>query len=978
MEGPIAAIDDTKEVCRNTPPRTVDRPCWESPSSVLPSSPAGACVDRRSQSSIHSPESVDKESGSSWGHCGEVSPPSSKYSEKTSLGPRSGEISPVFDPQSDVLSLESAQLTFRHMIPDPNSLGEDLLEPKMSRDSPVNAPVGTSSKEPSSSFSNFIPGEWQINRAHQMRGKNFVDDNEESSHNSPWGKHPENSLVHPLQALNDIEREKWTTSTVAVPGSISNPNKNPNTWPEGPNSWSMYDFVTDSNVESKAPGKVPVRSQYPAPNLSQSPVSAKEHSKINRRTPGYSKKIEDLLSSWEVFLGKLKSVEQTPTDLINSIETFLQLTKIEVGVNSKELETAFDGTSNVNIDKFKSPSIFDRVRNSLRYAMDPSLDTNQSAVLHPQQLCRTDLDGACCPSKETFLQSAETGSANSESRLDLLSQRGENLLIKTMFAANKPEDKETTPASQRAIRQCLPVNSSYIGNEDITSHESADDQEMKMQGEDVCHTDPAHVCDSNSENNTLTTEHSLTTDPADPSWSEWGIESSSQTNSKTSNSLGKMSSDVVTSTVNYVNEKWSKKEQEDSKSVQRSVRNENSLNANPNKGNANASSRNKNTHFHMECQPHMPDPVRVCANFNRDHANGETDLLSPCSKKVMNKNELNSAREDISDLADSREHLVVRFADSRTKEANEPSQIISGSSVRSFSSTESKHLEGDSQNCSSFDSVRTHVSEKVIGNCSLAEGFTCRKPRPSQKTSVSEMQIPGSRNIGSGQVGRNSLDENLVIINPNYNEHYRPTVKLECSYYNQPRGQNRERNHGAIDPWSPHRSPLYVSRAKSVRKYRLRSKHPERQARQEGEQLSRVSRNLPIQRSALVPELGVFKGNPPPYNPEYIRSQETRQMGNYSQHLSGYEYQPYYEKHRSYRARPSRCYQSQPSTYQAGGQYGVHQRTGFESYHSPIPSVYENTAGCHPSSIRYPEYYHQPIHPMYQRLRLNYPSSNYQ
>lgn len=555
MEGPITSLDDRKEVCRNTPTRTVDRPCWESPSSALPSS--SACAYRRSHDSIHSQESVDKDCGSSWGQGGEVSPPSSKYSEKTSLGPRSGEISPVFDPSSDGFgSLEAAQLTFRDKLPDPNILGELLLEPKISCDSPLNAPVGTSSKEPLSSFQNFIPGEWQINCAHQIRGNNFVDADEESNHISASGKHPRNSLVHPLKALNDIERAKWTTSTLAVPGSISNPNENSNIWPEGLTSWSMYDFVSDSNVGSKAQVKVPVRSQYPAQNVCESPVCAKQHNRINRQTVGYTKKIEELLSSWEVFLGQLKNVEQTPTDLIKSIEAFLQLTKIEVELDCEEPERAFNGASNVDIDKFKSPSIFDRVRNSLRCAMDPSLDKHQSSVLHSQQLRCTDLGAVFCPSKETFLHSAESGPANPESRLNLQSKGGEDPMLTVTHVANKPEDTlETKPASERAFRQSLPLKSSCIGNGDITSHESRDDHEMKVQGEDVCLTNPEHVYDNNSENNTPATEHSLTTDPADPSCSEWGIDSSSQTNSKTINSQGKLSSGEVASTVNDVNEK---------------------------------------------------------------------------------------------------------------------------------------------------------------------------------------------------------------------------------------------------------------------------------------------------------------------------------------------------------------------------------------------------------------------------------------
>lgn len=228
------------------------------------------------------------------------------------------------------------------------------------------------------------------------------------------------------------------------------------------------------------------------------------------------------------------------------------------------------------------------------------------------------------------------------------------------------------------------------------------------------------------------------------------------------------------------------------------MHNENSLTVNPNKGYANASSRIKlcpNKLSYSECQPHTPDPVRVCANSNTDHANGEKDPLTPYSK----------TNEDISDPADSREHPVGRSEDSKSttnEEANEPPQAMPGS-VRSVSSNENKHLERGNPNCSSCDNLRTYVSEKSISNCSLA---CLRKTKPSQKTSTSEIQTSRSRNIGSGQLGRSSSHKNLVIINPNYNEHYRPTVEPEGLYYNQPRSQKLVHNHGGIVPRSLQRS----------------------------------------------------------------------------------------------------------------------------------------------------------------------------
>jgi len=664
-------------------------------------------VDKRSHDSINSPENVDKryhgsknvdrecgstyenldrECGSSDGHVGEVSP--SKCSDMISLDMRSGELSPVHESSDGVGSLEAEQLRFHDMSLDPNPiLGEDLLESKVSNNSPLRAPVRTFSKESPSTNPYFSPGGWQVNCSYQMRGKNFVEENKEGNDISTRVEHPSKRLAHPT-----------------TPDGTSNSNNNPIFLPEGPSSWSVLDLlekpvfkeieslrisnlVSDSNVGNKNQVKVPVRS---APCSIQSPVCTKQNNRINGQT-GYTKKIEELLGSWEVFLRNLKNLEQTPTDLMKTIESYLQRTKIEVGLNGEELERAFNGTSNVDIGKFRSSTILGRLRNSLKCLVDQSLEKTQFSVSQSQQLCQTDLNSACCPSIETFLHKAESRSAYSENGLDLPSKRAKDPMRKSTYEANKPgENLKTTAASKRGIA----LKSPDIGNVDLTSHESREGYEMKLKGqlEEVGFTKAEHIYDKKSEGNTLALEQSLTTDSADSSWSESGIESSSQSNLKRNNSLVKMSSDEVTSTVNDV------------ESVQHSLHNGNPLSVNPNKGNLNLSSMVKscpNKQSQIECKPHTPDPVRICSNSNTDYANGERDPLSPGSEKVNYKDELSNANQEISYLADFQEHLVVRSDDERNtsnEEAKEPPQTRSELSVRSVCSRESRHLERGNQN----------------------------------------------------------------------------------------------------------------------------------------------------------------------------------------------------------------------------------------------------------------------------------------
>jgi len=503
--------------------------------------------------------------------------------------------------------------------------------------------------------------------------------------------------------LNDVERAKWTTNILTVPESTSYSSNNPNFSREGPSlshlwkkpvskgeSLRISKPVSESNVGSMAPVKVPARSQYPAACFSQFPVCAKRNNRINDQTVDYNKKIVELLGSWEVFLQNLKNFEHIPTDLIKTIETHLERTKIEVGLNGEEAERAYNGTSNV-ADTFKSATIFGRLRNSLKCAMDKSLEKTQSSVLRSQQLYRNDLNAACCPSIDTFLHSAEGISANSENML----KRANDSILKTKYEANKPGEKLKTIVSSK-IR--ISLKSPNIGNGDITSHEIRDGHE-KDQLEEVSLTKAEHIYDSKSESNTLVTEKSLITDAAEPSWSESGIESSSQANLKRNNSLVKLSSDEVTSTVDDVNKIWSKKEQEHSVRVQHPLHIRNPFSVNPNKGNTNVSSTDKscpNKPSQMECRPHTPAPARICPDNNTDPANGERDPLTPFSKKINNKDEFKNESESISYLADSLEHLVVRSDDNRytsNEEAKEPSQTGSESSARSLCSTEEKELE---------------------------------------------------------------------------------------------------------------------------------------------------------------------------------------------------------------------------------------------------------------------------------------------
>eukprot|EP00495_Collosphaeridae_sp_1-RS-2012_P000989 TRINITY_DN113_c0_g1_i2.p1 TRINITY_DN113_c0_g1~~TRINITY_DN113_c0_g1_i2.p1 ORF type:complete len:572 (+),score=59.14 TRINITY_DN113_c0_g1_i2:266-1981(+) len=108
-----------------------------------------------------------------------------------------------------------------------------------------------------------------------------------------------------------------------------------------------------------------------------------------------SKKIEELLSSWEVFLHQLKNYEQTPSDFVNAIEAHLKLTKQEVGMHASETVVAPKEGSNIVRDKFQN-----REPKYHKSVIAPRLEKTDSSFLKSRQLNRSDPKAEYCSDKE--------------------------------------------------------------------------------------------------------------------------------------------------------------------------------------------------------------------------------------------------------------------------------------------------------------------------------------------------------------------------------------------------------------------------------------------------------------------------------------------------------------------------------------------------------------------------------------------------
>jgi len=360
MEGFVSAFDERKEVCRNMPSELLKpgkRGCWGYPRSAFCDSPAS--VDRKSESS-NSIEAVDKDYGEQWGIAGEVSPPqNSNCSDKMSVGFRPGEMSPVLDMYSDGGRLsESGSITPRAIFEKCLNCGpgEPFVEDEISN--VHSASFGTPIKEePPSCSPNFSPAEGRIRYLHKIRRKNIVDNN-----SSP------KMLINPhLSALNDLERAKWKPGTHQL----------------------IFNRIERGKWSS------PMRSQNPCSRLYQRNIRNCQDDGGKYQRVNTCKKMEELLSSWEVFLHQLKNYEQTPTDFVNAIEAHLQLTKQEVGIHANEIVVAPKEGSNIVQNKFPN-----RGPNYLKSVIEPRLEKTNSSFLKSGQLNRSDPKAEYCPDKE--------------------------------------------------------------------------------------------------------------------------------------------------------------------------------------------------------------------------------------------------------------------------------------------------------------------------------------------------------------------------------------------------------------------------------------------------------------------------------------------------------------------------------------------------------------------------------------------------
>jgi len=233
------------------------------------------------------------------------------------------------------------------------------------------------------------------------------------------------------------------------------------------------------------------------------------------------------------------------------------------------------------------------------------------------------------------------------------------------------------------------------------------------------------------------------------------------------------------------------------------------------------------------------------------------------------------------------------------------------------------------------------------------------------RANESEVQNNGNHS----QAGISPGNESLMFINPNRNEYYTSQINAEV-LPKQLECKNQEHNSVAVEPCevTSWQSTRCSSNAKSVRNCTpQKSKYSAYRERQEREALLASDYNLPVTASLISDTLKVK--NPPPFNPDCVRSQGVEETGPYK-YRSGYKYQPEYEHPSSYQARDPRCYQPYSYPSRESGPYDMYGRRSFETYQSYLQSAYGNR-GCRRLSLPCTEPCQQYFRPLYPSPNLN-------
>jgi len=749
MQSPVCFVDETGVDVRNRPIKIVKEGTCESPRSELAIADSTECTDERSQSSMSSTETADKEFGPVWGETGEVSPPRSRSSADIPLGQRLGEISPVCDRSSDrSASMETATVSSR--LPRPLVFDSEEKELNGSSAIPLSSTCRPFSKEhPPISLAD-SRGQKDITYEQERKEDILMQAHSQNQGMAGYST-PRAKLEHAHDFVPEIDlaqcdasivyREKLLKSQSLIHPQLSNDLHNAQLVPlsvlEEPGEGEISAINSNSSdAMSESNLTVPSGSLHSVPSLLYPAGFAEQAYQPGSQAVVNNKKMEDILCSWENFLSEVKSYGQMSPDFVKSLEASLEKTKGELKFETKELASACYSRISTDGDDKECATSPERIAENL---------VKMKSSLQSHKHCYRPLDIVCDHKERAFPHEEDINAYYQEGTADELSKPEKKQLLNIVNDCGNQEDQlnNVREVRERPLRRCV---------ENISMNDS-----KKHPGVNVSKNEYVNVSDKKNNHISMTSRQQSSHDSNRtgtqiqnnegccslhvPGWENSPIKT-------WKSSALKSPPKVVPSKGNREEDKFSCSEEKNRGNIEQSSDLESPLKVNPNKRNTNIPPKYIPKESRQVIRKsNTPNPVTISSNLRDGFGEEQNWVKDICEQGDTN---FRGVRNQKQHIPKSGARLQLQDARNSNKRSNEQVEAT----------------------------ARPRVSEPQFQHCS----FRFFSPGDSSVAKRDSINVVSDENIPERRADIIIRNPEDIIINPNPNG-YKPSINSGASSY---------------------------------------------------------------------------------------------------------------------------------------------------------------------------------------------------
>jgi len=956
MQSPVCFIGETEAEARNRPIKIVNHGTCESPRSELAIPDSIECTDERSQSSVNSTGIADKKFGPFWGETGEVSPPRSRSSAEIPLGQRLGEISPLCDRSSDGgASMETANLTVSSRSPRPSvsESGEDLTELRRSSCIPPSATCRPFSKEQASLPQANNLAEEHLTCAQQMKEKVLMQGHSQNMAIIEYST-PRAKFEHVHELVPEMDLAQWNTSSTheanfSDSGSPAHSQKS--NAPLKAQLCSVSVLLEEPLEGEKSPINsngseamdetkvaVPGGSPHPVPGLLYPAGFAKQDYEPGSQAAINNEKMENILCSWEVFLNKVKSYGQVPTDFVKSLEASLQQTKGEIQFDTNRLALNCNGRTGTEGDDEEHLTSPELIADPGKRVWKSNLVKIESSVPLIQENCHINQDIVCHNEEGTSSHEEEKRAKCEERRIHSRSNWDQASVVKAVYDYEKRLEKvrKRREARGRPLRQSLQTVD--VNNHEISYHSSVDVSEKTVAAVNVSdkhNIDNISMSRQNWNLDSSRTETQILDSDICCTLPVLGGENTPCKGIRRRINGSKSPSKEVLPGGNHdLMDIFPLREENELEIVEQFSNLESTSPVNPNKRNANISTFMSYPDKPLQARrkSNTPNPGTVSPNLQAGLTDEQNYLKNVCEKGDIHFSEINSQKKNIPKLSASFQSQDMGISHTFANEAVEAT-------------------------------VRAPWSYPQF-----QRSHRCFSPDNSAEAKRGPINSMANKNIWASQTNRICRNVDDIIINPNRNEYLTPD-NLEASPWKEQSSYKLKDNLNRFvaSKHSFGSSVKTSSKASRKKKWESSSRVRDSPGRREKRKVNKISSanfDLPKITPQCDSDVMLINRNIPPSYPLDISSKRKEQIGKDQRHSPLQKHQAAYGKQSPYLETDPQRHQPLPYQHQLVLPNYAFQHRAFDPYYTLLPGVYENTTGYTQMIHGHPQVYPQPLYPV--------------